>query len=1264
MTLFEVISILKGIALNQPNIQSATDGSVYDVMNTNPSVKYDVVHFQQTNHQTDEETDYYGFNIFYISRLEDSLEDNRLQIQSIGKELLDNILRTFCENWGIDFPTITYYPFTQRFNDLCAGCYCNVRIEIPKDIICADDYIAETVPSDKGLKLQDIGITITENGLRVITPDAEYDGIGEIRIETNVPQTIAVLEDKEAEYTSNGSFMLYPSPGFDGMSSVSVDVDVPDRYDEGYDDGKEDGKQEQKSKMTATAFTENGEYTRADGYSAVTVNVAATSDRYDEGYADGENAQRAKLTVTSFTENSTYTRADGWSEVTVDVPTQYQDGYDDGFADGEEAQKNKLSAITITENGLYERPDGYSAITVDVPATTALTDQDLIANLQGDYYVIPDGTDHLRQWAFYNTCFSSITIPNSVRIINAYAFANNTCLTSMTIPSSVTAIGSYVFSGDSALEEMTFEGTTPPTLGNTGNSLGDTAYTFPIYVPCQSIDAYKTAFGTYYSPRISCRSEELITAITLNVANSITDSGTATTTYSPATAYTDIYYTSSDPTKATINASTGVITVVAPGTVTICTIDRLSGLQDCKSVSVAKTQTGATAITINVPSTIYNNATATTTVSPSTATTNLQYSSSDTSKATINASTGAISVKASGTVQFCVTDTISGLQSCKSANVRKKATSITINVPNTVTNAATATTTVSPTGATTSLRYSSSDTSKATINSTTGAITVKASGTVEFCVTDSISNLQSCKTVNVQKGATAITLNVPSLITDSATATTTVSPTGVTKNLTYSSKSPSIATINASTGVITVVSGSSANLRTVTFCVTDSVTSLQDCKAVNVRKSITAMTLNVPSTVNDTATATTTTSPSDAYKGNITYTSSDTSIATINSNGVITVLKDGTVTICAKDTISNIQACKTITVRKSATALHYTADTSTLDADGESRTITIDPTGFDSSSFGLSISGPVATYTRSGNVFTITFPANTSTSSRTFTVTLTGTTYGGTTKSATLNYNQEGKAAIAGSVTVIYNVTSKTQPTVIAMNGLSSHFASITIGSNTYPIPTSNGNGFTIMQQGSGYPVLGYTFSATGRQSVTYNVASDSPMVTGNDTTSFPFLQSLYSTYYTDSLVQANAAVAVAVGSGIKYIPNDFFSDKCGYCGVLKITSVTISNTVVSIGNCAFLGLHYLTGDVVIPSSVQDMGSKLFYWTDSCNGLPGATFSVKMQSSTPCTIKSDTFVVDANNYAITNKIKVPSAALTTYKNAANWRYYTSNLIGY
>lgn len=373
MTLFEIVHILKQIALTQPNVRSTTDGSIYDALNATNSVKYDVVHFSQTKHIEDEETDTYGFNIFYVSRLEDSLEDNRLQIQSIGKEVLGNILRSFCENWGIDFPEIIYYPFTQKFADLCAGVYCRVEIEVPKELLCADDYIDEITPS-KGIKLENIVVEVDENGTRIVTPSPGFDGIGKVTIVTDVPGGSCNLEYKEVEYTGNGEYTIVPSSGYDGLSEVAVSISVPQ------------------------------------------------GQGYEEGYEDGEAAQKAKLTVTSFTENNTYTREDGWSAVTVNVDDRYDEGYADGFAAG-------ASACS-----------GY-----------------------------------------------------------------------------------------------------------------------------------------------------FITALTLNVDSAITNYGVATSTYSPATAITDVYYTSSDPTIATIDSGTGVITVLSSGTVTICAKDSITHLQDCKRVDVTKT---------------------------------------------------------------------------------------------------------------------------------------------------------------------------------------------------------------------------------------------------------------------------------------------------------------------------------------------------------------------------------------------------------------------------------------------------------------------------------------------------------------------------------------------------------------------------------------------------------------------------------------------------------------------------------------------------
>ena len=485
MTLYQIINTLKQIALTQPNVKSATDGSVYEVMNANPSVKYNVVHFSQTTHQSDEEFDYYGLNIFYISRLEDSLEDNRLQIQSIGKEILDNIIRTFCENWNIEFPTITYYPFTQKFADLCAGAYCNVRLEVPKEIICADDFIGEIIPSDKNIRLQDISITITQNGLRVITPAAGYDGIGEITINTEVPQELNPnLEYKEVEYTQNGEFSVVPGPGYDGIESVAITVDVPtgqtihNQYKSDYlTEANFDFIADDPTPGASCLYELSTGYTFDSGYTGLEEVSQYIGINASGAVEFGKELQKLELSSTSFTGNNTYENANGWSSVTVDVPITY-DRYDEGFEDGEEAQKEKLTTLYADENGTYTRADGYSSITVDV-AQTGYTQQD---------------------------------------IDDAY---------------------------------------------NRGYQDGLEA--------CQQLPVTATS-------------------ITINVANTITDSGTATTTVNPTASTVNLSYSSSDTTKATINGTTGAITVKNSGSVTFCVRDSISNLQSCKTVNVVKTQ--------------------------------------------------------------------------------------------------------------------------------------------------------------------------------------------------------------------------------------------------------------------------------------------------------------------------------------------------------------------------------------------------------------------------------------------------------------------------------------------------------------------------------------------------------------------------------------------------------------------------------------------------------------------------------------------------
>ena len=82
---------------------------------------------------------------------------------------------------------------------------------------------------------------------------------------------------------------------------------------------------------------------------------------YDRGYTDGSNdgmeTQKSKLEPISITENGTYTREDGYNEVIVNVesnPSDCEEAYENGYLEGQENIKNNITQITINKNGVYD----------------------------------------------------------------------------------------------------------------------------------------------------------------------------------------------------------------------------------------------------------------------------------------------------------------------------------------------------------------------------------------------------------------------------------------------------------------------------------------------------------------------------------------------------------------------------------------------------------------------------------------------------------------------------------------------------------------------------------------------------------------------------------------------------------------------------------------------------------------------------------------------------------------------------------------------
>ena len=166
---------------------------------------------------------------------------------------------------------------------------------------------------------------------------------------------------------SNGEYRVTPNDGL----YVDINVNVPDlngSYDEGYEQGKTDGINEQKGKLESINITENGTYTKEDGYNEIVVEVPDLNGSYDEGYGqgktDGVNEQKSKLESINITENGTYTKEDGYNQIEVNVP-DLNGSYDEGHRDGEQAGYNsgytqgqadvaaKARVLNVTKNGKY-----------------------------------------------------------------------------------------------------------------------------------------------------------------------------------------------------------------------------------------------------------------------------------------------------------------------------------------------------------------------------------------------------------------------------------------------------------------------------------------------------------------------------------------------------------------------------------------------------------------------------------------------------------------------------------------------------------------------------------------------------------------------------------------------------------------------------------------------------------------------------------------------------------------------------------------------
>ena len=138
MNLFQLIHTIKNTAGKANLVSSVKDGDVYENLNSGTQT-YPVVNVTIDNITKDETgTSNVTMNIFYIDRLEDNCR-NKTQVQSSAVTVLEQIMNKLEDEQAFDFTSKTFYPFTEKFADLCAGSYVTCTLELQLDTLCDND---------------------------------------------------------------------------------------------------------------------------------------------------------------------------------------------------------------------------------------------------------------------------------------------------------------------------------------------------------------------------------------------------------------------------------------------------------------------------------------------------------------------------------------------------------------------------------------------------------------------------------------------------------------------------------------------------------------------------------------------------------------------------------------------------------------------------------------------------------------------------------------------------------------------------------------------------------------------------------------------------------------------------------------------------------------------------------------------------------------------------------------------------------------------
>ena len=391
-------------------------------------------------------------------------------------------------------------------------------------------------------------------------------------------------------------------------------------------------------------------------------------------------------------------------------------------------------------------------------------------------------------------------------------------------------------------------------------------------------------------------------------------------TIQPADAEDELYWTSSDESVAFVSQE-GVVTAVGPGTATI----KAEGVNVSATMTVTVLTQKVEKITLNIKTLKVpkgKKSSVQASITPDTADNqDVVWSTSDKSIATVD-SVGQVTGKKVGTATITATAADgSGVTATCTVKVIIPAAGITLNAKKGtkgVKETFTLKTTLTPDNTTDAVKWSSSDKAIATVSSK-GKVTPKKVGTVTITAkTD--SGKKATYTLTVKKAPkkvtlnkTATTLNIKSKVTLKATL-----PEGSAGKVTWTSSKPAVASVSAK-GKVTAKKAGKTTITATTYngkTATCIITVRPNAKKIVMNKKTVALQKNKSIVLSVTYT------PADSKEA-LTWKSSDTSVAKVNSKGKVTAVGAGTCTITAETKYTHKKATCTVKVGLKMVALTF-----------------------------------------------------------------------------------------------------------------------------------------------------------------------------------------------------------------------------------------------------------------------------------------------------------------------------------------------------